>query len=76
VHHHLRLVDATKNRFRSYSMTEQRTLFGTTDLIITWGRIGWRQRSRVETFSDASQLEKRRGELLNRRRLHGYEVAR
>ncbi len=71
---HFRLVDVTKNRFRSYSMTEQRSLFGAIDLVITWGRIGWRQRSRVETFRDADQLEKRRDELLNRRRLHGYEV--
>jgi predicted DNA-binding WGR domain protein len=72
--HHLRLVDPPKNRFRSYSMTEQRTLFGDVDLVITWGRIGWRQRSRVETFSSVEHLDKRRDELLNRRRLHGYEV--
>ena len=72
--HHLRLVDAPNNRFRSYSMTEQRTLFGAVDLVITWGRIGWRQRHRVETFPDADQLAKRRDELLNRRRLHGYKV--
>ncbi len=70
----LRLIDPARNRFRSYSMSEQRTLFGATDLVITWGRIGWRQRCRVETFPDADQLAKRRDELLNRRRLHGYKV--
>jgi hypothetical protein len=34
---HFRLVDPTRNRFRSYSMTEQATLFGGADLVITWG---------------------------------------
>ena len=70
----LRLVDTTRNRFRAYNMSEQRTLFGATDLVITWGRIGSRPRRRVETFPDSDQLARRRDELLNRRRLHGYEV--
>ena len=69
----LRLVDSAKNRFRIYGLTECRTLFGELCLRIVWGRIGNRRpRERSEVFADHSALERRRDELLSRRRRHGY----
>lgn len=68
----LRLVDPTKNRHRLYGMTESRTLFGEPCLLIAWGRIGHRLRARTETFGDPTSLDRRRRELLARRRRRGY----
>jgi predicted DNA-binding WGR domain protein len=69
----LRLVDPAKNRFRIYGLTECRTLFGELCLRIVWGRIGNRRpRERSEVFTDRAALERRREELLGRRRRHGY----
>jgi predicted DNA-binding WGR domain protein len=69
----LRLIDPAKNRFRLYGLTVCRTLFGELCLRIVWGRIGTRTlRERSEVFSDESALERRRRELLARRRHHGY----
>jgi predicted DNA-binding WGR domain protein len=69
----LRLVDPAKNRFRIYGLTECRTLFGELCLRIVWGRIGHRRlRERSEVFADALALQRRRAELLGRRRRHGY----
>lgn len=75
--HELRLVDPAKNRRRIYGLTECRTLFGELCLRIVWGRIGHRRlRERSEVFDDPAALERRRDELLGRRRRHGYvEVA-
>ena len=69
----LRLVDPAKNRFRVYGLTECKTLFGELCLRIVWGRIGNRRpRERSEVFADRTALERRREELLGRRRRHGY----
>jgi predicted DNA-binding WGR domain protein len=69
----LRLVDPSKNRFRIYGLTECTTLFGELCLRIVWGRIGNRRpRERSEVFTDRAALERRREELLGRRRRHGY----
>jgi predicted DNA-binding WGR domain protein len=49
------------------------TLFGEVCLRIVWGRIGNRRlRERTETFESRDALERRRRELLARRRQHGY----
>ena len=69
----LRQVDASRNRFRIYGLTECRTLFGERCLRIVWGRIGsGRLRERSEVFETQGALERRRSELLARRRQHGY----
>jgi predicted DNA-binding WGR domain protein len=69
----LRLVDASRNRFRVYGLTVCRTLFGELCLRVVWGRMGHRRlHERSETFADAGVLERRRVELLARRRRHGY----
>ena len=68
----LRLVDPTRNRFRLYSLTECRTLFDEFALIVAWGRIGSRLRTRTEVFETREARERRRLELVGRRRRHGY----
>lgn len=71
----LRMVDPSKNKFRLYGLTESRTLFGELCLRIVWGRIGNRRlRERTETFASREALDRRRAELLARRRQHGYVV--
>jgi predicted DNA-binding WGR domain protein len=70
----LRMVDPARNRFRLYGLTETRTLFGEPCLIIGWGRIGQRLRSRTEVFADQELLEHRRNALLALRRQHGYAL--
>jgi predicted DNA-binding WGR domain protein len=71
----LRLVDPAKNKFRLYGLTECRTLFGELCLRVAWGRIGHRRlQERSEVFDDESQLQRRRAELLARRRRHGYQL--
>jgi predicted DNA-binding WGR domain protein len=69
----LRLIDPSKNKARLYGLTECMTLFGEVCLRIVWGRIGNRRlRERTETFESRDALERRRHELLLRRRQHGY----
>ncbi len=70
----LRLIDPERNRFRLYGMTECRSLFGELCLVLTWGRIGHRLRTRTETFVDSSVLERRRRVLIARRHRNGYRL--
>jgi len=68
----LRLVDPARNRFRVWAVTETPTLFYEHALFIAWGRIGGPLRRRLELFPSRDALERRRRELLARRRRHGY----
>jgi predicted DNA-binding WGR domain protein len=68
----LHRVDPTKNCRRGYRLHETRTLFGETALIIEWGRLGQRFRSRSEVFPSDALRAQRSKELLARRRRHGY----
>jgi len=71
----LRLIDPKRNAFRLYGLTTTVTLFGERCLRIQWGRIGNRRvRERTETFRDDAALHRRRDELLERRRRHGYQL--
>ncbi len=72
MHLYFSLIDPDLNKFRSYSITEQLTLYGAPDLVITWGRMGTRQRRRYEHFSSTHALKRRKRELLARRLWHGY----
>lgn len=71
----LRLIDPARNRFRFFAITETPTLFDKHALAIAWGRIGSAMRRRLETFDSRDALERRRRELLARRRRHGYAYA-
>ncbi len=72
MHLYFCLIEPEQNKFRSYSVAEQLTLSGVPDLVITWGRIGARQRRRDEHFSTTAEFTRRKLELLSRRRRHGY----
>lgn len=70
----LRLVDPLRNRFRVWAISDCETLFGEPALRILWGRIGHRPlRERTETFTDVAARARRREELLELRRRHGYQ---
>jgi predicted DNA-binding WGR domain protein len=70
----LRQIDAGRNRFRRYHMSECRSLFGEPGLVVAWGRIGRAPRVRVETFPSPAGRKARWTELLTRRDQHGYTV--
>jgi predicted DNA-binding WGR domain protein len=70
----LRSVNLESNRHRRYALATQFRLDGGGEIIVRWGRIGRRLRSRVETFATTSALEHRYDELMARRRRHGYVV--
>jgi predicted DNA-binding WGR domain protein len=70
----LRSVDPGSNRHRRYALATQFRLDGGGEILVRWGRIGRRLRSRVETFATTSALEHRYDELMARRRRHGYVV--
>jgi predicted DNA-binding WGR domain protein len=72
----LRSVNAESNRHRRYALATQFRLDGGGEIIVRWGRIGRRLRSRIEIFTSTSALEHRYDELLARRRRHGYVVYR
>lgn len=67
-------VDARRNRFRRYMLSEQLTLFGELELVIRWGRIGSPLRMRTEAFRTRVSLAVRRGELAQLRKRHGYSL--
>jgi len=67
-----KLIDPDRNCRRLYVMKEMRTLFGELCLLITWGRIGTRCRTRTEVFENRRDFVRRRDELLKRRLSHGY----
>lgn len=69
---HMRMFDPSKDKLRLYALHEQMTLFGAPELLIEWGRLGHRQRLRVERFESKDMLDKRKRELIGRRRRHGY----
>jgi predicted DNA-binding WGR domain protein len=66
----IELVDIERQRF--FAITETPTLFEEHALAIAWGPVGGPLRRRVETFASRAKLERRRRELLARRRRHGY----
>jgi len=67
-------LDPERNRFRMYSITSGRTLFGEPCLRIVWGRLRRPLRERTEIFSSPQALAARYRELADRRARHGYFV--
>ena len=68
----LRLVDQARNRLRVYRLCDAVDLFGERCLLIQWGRLGQRLRTRLEPFKDDAARELRRAELVALRKRHGY----
>jgi predicted DNA-binding WGR domain protein len=70
----MRSVDRLRGRFRSYHVSECRSLFGEPALFVTWGTIGRTPRTRLETFASEEMRAGRWSQLLARRSAHGYTV--
>jgi len=68
----VRQVDPARGRLRQYAIAQCRSLFGEPAIFVTWGRIGAATRTRLETFASPQARAKRWGELVARRRAHGY----
>ena len=69
---HLRRIDASCNMQRFYALSIQPTLFGEASVMRSWGRIGTRGRSKVETFDDAQQAVHLLARLDGAKRRRGY----
>lgn len=68
----LKNIDPKTNRARIYRITNSRDLFGELCLLVEWGRLGRRLRSRLEPFNDDAARDKRKEELVAIRQRHGY----
>jgi predicted DNA-binding WGR domain protein len=69
---HLECVDPTANRFRAYHVAIEADLFAECALVVSWGRIGRRGRTRVVGSGDARTVQAMAERLLRRRERHGY----
>lgn len=70
----LRRIEPARNCFRQYAIAEIRTLFEENALLISWGRIGKKQRIRCEAFASKLGRDLRKKKLLIARLRHGYAV--
>lgn len=67
-------VDPARNRFRTYTLAWQPVLWGGGDLVLAWGRIGCRQRSRAQWHADREEAQAAVEEVVRHRMRHGYSV--
>lgn len=69
----LESVDAARNRFRFYTFTWQRTLWGEWAICCSWGRIGSLGRGRVAYLGPRAGLSTALRALFERRTRRGYQ---
>jgi predicted DNA-binding WGR domain protein len=75
-HDYLECIHLEKNRNAFYRLIACRDLFG-LKLIRTWGRIGTKERIRMqERFDNLEDLEKAYRKIIGIRRSHGYAIKR
>jgi predicted DNA-binding WGR domain protein len=67
-------VDASRNRFRTYSLTWQPGLFSGGALGCSWGRIEQQGRTKETYYDDRASAQPEIDRLLRRRLAHQYEV--
>lgn len=65
-------IEPDKNRFRQYSVTVVKTLFGYA-VVREWGRIGQKPRAKEQHFSLLSQAETSAERIIRTRQRHGYK---
>jgi predicted DNA-binding WGR domain protein len=70
--HYVERTDATKNMARYYAMEIAPTLFGSTCLIRSWGRIGCRGQSMEHQFEREREAVDLFLTLLRQKRAKGY----
>ena len=69
---HFTSIDPEENRYRFYTTTWQRTLWGEWTIRTTWGRIGGSGRSQVAYFDSEQALRQELPGLVARRIQRGY----
>lgn len=69
---HFESIEPQENRFRFYTITWQKTLWGEWTIRATWGRIGGFCRSRVTYFPNERALREALPCLVARRLQRGY----
>lgn len=69
---HLESIDPERNRFRSYVLSIEPDLFDEWALVVTWGRIGRRGRTRIAASGDLAAVQRALARLQRQRLQHGY----
>ena len=67
-------VDATKNRYRFYSLSWQPALWGGGALVRCWGRIGTKGRSLAIFYQDRAGAQQLVEQIVKRRLQRGYHL--
>jgi predicted DNA-binding WGR domain protein len=71
---HFESIDPEENRYRFYTITWQKTLWGEWAICATWGRIGGMGRSKVTLFESQGTLREALPSVVALRLERGYEV--
>ena len=66
-------IDPAKNRYRTYTIAVQPTLFAPYALVRTWGRIGARPQMRVQEMPQDKAIHLAEREIIRRLR-RGYRL--
>lgn len=69
---HLQSIDPERNRFRAYVLSIEPDLFDDWALVVTWGRIGRRARTRIAASGDLEAVQRASAQLQHLRLRHGY----
>jgi len=73
---HLHRIDPEANMARFYRVDIAPTLFGEVCVLRTWGRIGTRGRTCIETWESAAEAEKAAVRTLRQKARRGYLLTR
>ncbi|MCZ4259671.1 MAG: WGR domain-containing protein [Limimaricola soesokkakensis] len=71
---HLEKIDARRNCYRFYEITVEPDLFAQAALVVRWGRIGGRGRSRIAGSGSVREAQDLATRLLKLRLRHGYAL--
>lgn len=71
---HLHRIDPEANMARFYCIDVAATLFGEVSVVRTWGRIGTRGRTRIETCAAVEDVEQRSMKMLKAKLRRGYRA--
>ncbi len=71
---HLEKIDAQANCYRFYEIGIERDLFAEAALVVRWGRIGGRGRSRIAGSGSTAQAHDMATRILQLRLKHGYQL--
>jgi len=72
---HLHRIDPEANMARFYSIDLAPTLFGEVAVLRSWGRIGTRGRTSLETWPSAGEAEAAANRTLRHKSRRGYSPA-